>query len=432
MNRRLLVVCPHFPPVSAADMHRVRLLAPLLGAHGWDVHVLCVRPADTLQTLDPRLCTDAIGRLDATEVPAPAVSFSRLPGLGTLGVRAYRPLAGAGDALLAKERFDLVYFSTTMFELHMLGPRWKRRFGVPFAMDYQDAWVSDYYRANPQVRPPGGRLKYAIASGIHRWMEPRVIAACGGLTSVSAAYLDDLQRRYGPLRMPTLVQPFPGAVADISDVADPDAPLPWDRADGLLHWVYVGRGGSDMARALRGLFRAIRDHADATLRQRLRLHFIGTAYVGEGAGRATIAPIAQEYGLGDIVREHPGRVPYSHALRFLACADALVVPGSDDPAYTASKIYPYLLARRPMLAVFDERSSVIDLMARAGGGVGVGMAEGMDETVLAAQIADRWLAHGAHTQVVSLDAQAFEPYTDHACAAQLAQFLHHVADAPTP
>ena len=35
-SRRVLMVSPHFPPDSSAASHRVRLLAPYLGEHGWE------------------------------------------------------------------------------------------------------------------------------------------------------------------------------------------------------------------------------------------------------------------------------------------------------------------------------------------------------------------------------------------------------------
>jgi hypothetical protein len=41
-------------------------------------------------------------------------------------------------------------------------------------------------------------------------------------------------------------------------------------------------------------------------------------------------------------------------------ADALFIPGSDDPKYTASKIYPYLLTEKPILAIFNEKSNAVD------------------------------------------------------------------------
>ena len=43
-------------------------------------------------------------------------------------------------------------------------------------------------------------------------------------------------------------------------------------------------------------------------------------------------------------------------------AEALFIPGSDDPKYSASKIYPYLLVEKPLLAIFHQHSNVIDII----------------------------------------------------------------------
>lgn len=422
MKRRLLIVSPHFPPSSTADMHRVRLLAPLLGRHGWEVHVLAVHPDQVAAPRDPWLLGGLPPELPVERVRAMGLGMARLPGLGTLGLRALPALKRTGDRWLADGGFDMVYFSTTMFEVHALGPRWKRRYRIPFVMDYQDLWVSDYYRKRPGLVPPGGRLKYATASALHRWMEPRVLRACSGITAVSADYPTHLRRRY-PDRCPpqSLVQPFPASLRDIARIT------PAARESGRT-WLYVGRGGSDMHIALRGLFRALSQHMPASLRGELRLRFVGTSYAAAGRGQPTIAPLAAEYGLQDIVEEVPDRVTYSEALSLILGADALVVPGSDDPAYTASKIYPYLLADRPLLAIFHRNSSVVDLIERVGGGVCVKFGDGVDESTIAEDIAARWLKDGAHEDPVSLDRRAFSRYGEDACAEDLANFLHLCAD----
>ncbi|WP_299288396.1 hypothetical protein [uncultured Mucilaginibacter sp.] len=46
----------------------------------------------------------------------------------------------------------------------------------------------------------------------------------------------------------------------------------------------------------------------------------------------------------------------------MLAADALFVPGSDDPQYTASKIYPYLLAQKPLLAIFHQQSTAVKVI----------------------------------------------------------------------
>ena len=60
--------------------------------------------------------------------------------------------------------------------------------------------------------------------------------------------------------------------------------------------------------------------------------------------------------------ETPGRLDYLDALSVLTQASAIVLLGSSEPHYTASKLYPALLARRPVLALFHEASSVVSIL----------------------------------------------------------------------
>src|SRR5207237_736941 len=48
--------------------------------------------------------------------------------------------------------------------------------------------------------------------------------------------------------------------------------------------------------------------------------------------------------------------------QILRQADMLVLPGSTASGYTASKLFPYILARRPMLAVFASNSSTVSIL----------------------------------------------------------------------
>ena len=153
--RRVLIVSPHFPPVNTADMQRVRMLLPFLKLNGWLAEVLTVSPEQIASPRDPWLLQGIPDDIPVHEAKALGLAWSRIPGLGSLGFRATRALAKTGDALLAEKKFDLIYFSTTVFPVHKLGPRWKKKFGVPFVMDYQDPWVNDYYREHPEDRAAG-------------------------------------------------------------------------------------------------------------------------------------------------------------------------------------------------------------------------------------------------------------------------------------
>lgn len=423
--KKLLVISPHFPPVNAADMQRVRMVLPFFRENGWKVEVLVVSPDQVASPLDPWLVDGLPPDVPVHSVQALSLRWTKIPGLGTLGFRALWALARSGDRLLRGGGFDLVYFSTTVFEVHLLGPRWKRKFGVPFAMDYQDPWVNDYYREHPHIVPPGGRLKYKVVDTLHRWMEPRVLKRCAGFTCVSPEYPRQLKKRYPKLRnVPHLVQSFPGSARDFERLGVGETlGANEESSKKSINWVYVGRGGADMSSAVRAIFRSIRDHAPNELRSRLRLSFVGTSYAAAGFGKKTIEPIAAEFGLQDIVDECPNRISYRAALARIKQADALIVPGSDDPSYTASKLFPYLLAGKPLLTVFHKNSSVVDLVAKVGGAVSVTFDNPFDEAATARDIGRSWIESDQCMSQVPLNQTAFYPYTDRGSASDLARFL---------
>lgn len=73
-------------------------------------------------------------------------------------------------------------------------------------------------------------------------------------------------------------------------------------------------------------------------------------------------PLAKVYGVENNVIEIPQRISYYHTLLTLQQADALFIPGSDHEGYTASKIYPCLLTKKPLLAIFNSESPALNVL----------------------------------------------------------------------
>jgi hypothetical protein len=421
----VLIVSPHFPPVNAPDHQRVRMSLPYLGEFGWEAHVLAVDPRFVEGFRDPMLGETVPDGVPVTRVAALPAGFTRRVGLGSLGLRALWPLAAAGDRLLRSRRFDLVFFSTTIFPALGLGPRWKRRRSVPYVLDLQDPWVSDYYERTG-TRPPGGWLKYAFAQWLARRSEPRAMREAARVISVSPDYPTTLRRRYPDLPADRfVVLPFGASERDAEFVRTKGIRHSvFDPSDGLLHWTYLGRGGPDMALALRGLFLALgRVRASDPRCERLRLHFVGTSYADKGQARQSVAPLAQDQGVGDLVCEQTDRLPYLEGLALLRCSDAVLLIGSDDPAYSASKVYPCVLAGRPLLAVLHRDGLAGEVVRACNAGAAVGFASGEST----ADIADRLepeiralldLPRGA---MAKTDWVAFAPYSAREMTRRLCQ-----------
>ncbi|MCC5929261.1 MAG: hypothetical protein JJU28_08460 [Cyclobacteriaceae bacterium] len=91
---------------------------------------------------------------------------------------------------------------------------------------------------------------------------------------------------------------------------------------------------------------------------KIRLFFLGTgAYPGK-----SIADYAREYDLEDIVHEHRARYPFLQVLNFLSAATGVMVIGSTEKHYTASKVFQAVLSKKPVFAMFHRESSAYELL----------------------------------------------------------------------
>lgn len=425
------MVAPYFPPANGADSHRVRATLPYFLRYGWNAEVLAVRPECLAVPQDPWMREGIPDDIRVHECRALSLRWSRLPGLGTIDLRAYGGMKRAGDRLLGSRRFDLVYFSTTAFGLTALGPRWKRRFGVPFVVDYQDPWITDYYQHHREVKPPGGRIKYSIVDRLARLREPVVLRACSGITAVSPAYRDQLKQRYAFCsEMPSLIVPFPGAKRDFDRVQDGSVvQRVFDPNDGNLHWVCVGVSGAIMYRALEAFFLALAAfrQREPEIAKKLRMHFIGTSYAPAGTGLPVVKPLADRLGVAQLVHEQTDRIPYSTALCCLLDADAILVTGSDDPTYNASKLLPNLMARKPLLAVVHGRSAIRSMIDELRGATLVTFDDLDSPAATAGRTEHAWFDGAKYEQTVGLSDSALERYMDRSQAGLLCEFFTQVS-----
>ena len=147
-----------------------------------------------------------------------------------------------------------------------------------------------------------------------------------------------------------------------------------------------------MATALRVLFSAVKriEQADASTAGRLVLSFIGTDYAPAGEGTLTVEPLAQEAAVSSSVVEQTDRIGFFQALRTLQAADFVLLVGSDDPQYTASKAMPCIAARRPLLAIVHAQSPVNAVLAEYDGAVVVNFEGRHDISEAADRLVAAW------------------------------------------
>ena len=183
---RVLMVSPHFPPDSTGGTHRVRLL----GAAAARARLGADRAHGRSARLRRRARSGARRQRARRSARRPR---ARVAGASHSARRHRRPrparvrgLWREASQLAARERFDVVFITIYPAYTALLGPLLKRRFGVPFVLDYQDPWVGEWGHTSDRGRrrarfaqprqPPGGAA-----------LEPIALRAADAVTAVSRA-----------------------------------------------------------------------------------------------------------------------------------------------------------------------------------------------------------------------------------------------------
>ncbi len=433
MNRRVLMISPHFPPDSTAGTHRVRLLAPRLREHGWEPTVLTVDPRDYAGRLDPALAASVPMDLRVVRERAWPDRASRRFGVGDLGIRAFTGLRRAASRLLAAERFDAIFITIYPAYPALLGPLLKRRFGVPFILDYQDPWVGEWGRTVGSRADGGPDLRSRLTRFAAGRMEPFVLRAADAVTAVSCETYEQALART-PAAHPRVAE-LPIGWDPRDAEFESGAPSRIPTGDGCIHLSYVGTllpTGVDTLRAVLGALGRLRQ-MDPAAAARLRLHFFGTSNQRDESAAPRVLPIARDLGVADVVTEHAPRLDYFDALRVLRDSTALLLMGSRERHYTPSKVFPALMSKRPIVAAFHEASTATDLLRRAGRAPTIRLvsygdaAPALAQTdAIAAQLSA--LAADATYRADAVDLRVMAPASAHALAGRLAALFDHFTE----
>jgi len=427
VDRAAVIVSPYFPPSTLAGVHRARHLAKHLPAAGWHPIVLCVDEAFHAERLDPALAALVPSETEIVKVRALPLGLTRQFGIGEISLRAWGPLKDNLFRLLTTRRIDVVLITGSPYYPMLLARQIKRRFGVPVVLDFQDPWVSTWGRTKPFLSKAG------IAHRLALNLEPRALRDADFVTSVSDIQNEAMRGRYPWLSAGNIAaipiggdpQDFDALRSDTSQTTSPDFLIPQ-----RIHLSYVGtflpRSGA-LLRVLFRAFRRLRDREPSLARQ-IRMNFVGTSNQPNDTTSFRVLPIAHEEGISESVHETPRRLPYLEALAVMSRSQGLLLVGSDEPHYTASKIYPALMSGRPYLSIFHSSSSAHAILSAAAGGCALAFANESELEALEGPLADGLyrLADAPRT-FSKANAVAYAPFEARAVAATFAHIFDGLA-----
>ena len=363
---KILLVSFFFPPYNAIGAVRAGKLARELVAAGHEVQVLTARN----QRLPKNLAVEVPGEfvhatawLNVNSLPLMMMSRQRdkydggstkLSMVTRVLANAYRtltnfpdgqigwywPAKAEGRKILRNWRADLIYASAPPYTGLLVARQLSRSSGIPWVAEFRDLWTDNHYLKQP-------RWRRALESQLER----RALAAARGIVTVSEPLATILRRK------------CTAPVISVPNGFDPQD-FPQNRnsppADQLVityaGLVYPGR------RDPTPLFKAIRLLGEEA--KRVKVRFFGRVL-------PEIQLLAEQEGVAASV-EVLGSVSFRESARIQRDSDILLLllwnNPSEEGVYTG-KLFEYLGAQRPILAIGLERGVAADLIRSRGAGL---------------------------------------------------------------
>lgn len=365
MLKKVLIIAPQFSPSSYPPAQRIRFFTNHLEEFGWKPIVLTVESQFLEEDLDWEFAKLTSETLEVVRTKALPAKWTRKLGIGDLGIRSFWHQLKAAEKICKNQKIDLLFIPGPPWHTFLIGPIIKKALKIPYVLDYIDPWVMSLGENDPPWTKAYWFRKMAM------WLEPFAIRDASRIVAVSEGTNEGIRNRHLFLQKEKFTSiPYGAEMSDFEFVRKRPAENKFfQKGDANFNFVYVGAMLPKAYGTLRALFAAVKELKSTRydLYRKMRFHFIGTTYAANPT-QALVVPTAEEIGVGDVVSEHPKRVPYTQANTLLTQADAILTLGSSEAHYTASKIYPAILADRPLLAIYHESSSVVAVMNETGVG----------------------------------------------------------------
>lgn len=356
MVKRVLMVAFHFPPLrGSSGIQRTLKFSQYLPQFGWSPIVLSAHPRAYASKGDDQLRdipdTVLVHRAFALDTSRHLAVGGRYPGFLALPDRWVGWLLGAvpsGLALLRKHRPQVIWSTYPIATAHLIGLALHKLTGLPWVADMRDPMSDTNYPPNPFIRR------------IFRWIERQTIRHCSAAVVTTPGTVQTYLKRFPeipPERFVLIENGFDEEnFADAEGGAAP--PRPAGQPFTLIHSGIVYPSERDPTQ----LFEAL---AALLAEGRLGPHDFRLLLRASG-NDAYLAALIERFGIGSIVALAP-HVPYREALAEMLGADGLLVLQATNCNHQVpAKLYEYLRARRPILALTDARGDTAATLREAG------------------------------------------------------------------
>jgi glycosyltransferase involved in cell wall biosynthesis len=328
---RILIISYFFPPYNTIGSVRIGKIAKYFHEHGHDVRVITADKQYLSGPLKPNL---------EIEIPKEKISytkwllFTNFHKNSRNGHIRWLPFSyKEASKLLQNWKPDLIYASAlptvSLITTHMIA----RKYRIPWVAELRDLWVDNHI------------IQYSSLRKIFEtWLEAKVLSSAQAFVTVSEPLADVLRKKFNK---PTAV------VLNGFDPGDYPSEIEEHKGEGLSI-VYTGslyHGKRDPS----PLFKAVKKLGP--LSSKIIISYYGPDFL-------LFKKIAENHQVENLVSVF-STIPYQAALKSQMEADILLLLLWNHPqergVYTG-KIFEYIGARRPILAIGPEDNVASDLI----------------------------------------------------------------------
>ena len=357
VNRRLLVVAYHFPPVRVSSgIQRTLKFCTYLRDHGWDPLVLTISPTayevsspDQLKEIPDDVVVERAFGLDTSRHLSFRGKYSNFMAQPDRWISWWPAAVWTGMRMIDKYQPDAIFSTFPIATAHLIGLSLSKRSRLPWVADFRDAMIEEGYPQDP------------LTWKVQRRLEVATVKQCARAVFTAQPTRDMYAERYPEV---------PNSKwAVIENGFDEDNFLD---AETGLELIPLGKPGQltlvhsgilyPKERDPRAFFAALSKLKIAGKINGDQLQIVLRATGSDDLYRPQLVAL----NLQDIVRLEPP-VAYREALREMLRADGLLLfQGSVCDHQVPAKIYEYYRAARPILALVGPGGISATMLREAG------------------------------------------------------------------
>jgi glycosyltransferase involved in cell wall biosynthesis len=414
MVKRVLMIAFHFPPLrGSSGIQRTLKFAQYLPQLGWLPVVISASPRAYVNQGD-----DQMGDIPAqVEVHRPFARDTsihlaikcRYPGFLALPDRWVSWAFGAiptGLRLAWKHRPAVIWSTYPIATAHLIGLCLHRLTGIPWVADLRDPMTDVGY-------PSHGPMRRA-----YLWIEEQTIKHCTRAVCTTPGAIETYTRRFPHIpvsRFALIENAFDEENFAEAELHAPPAPAP-GQPFVLVHSGVIYPSERDPVPLFAALAALLADGTIEAGKFELLLRATGHD--------AYLTQLIAEHGIGAIVKLAP-HVAYRDALREMVSAGGLLVlQASNCNHQVPAKLYEYLRAGRPILALTDPVGDTAATLRKAG----IDTIAPLDEKQVIIEAMKRYLALVASGKAPVASSSTIAANSRLARAGVLAALLDQVAE----